>query len=76
MHYAEISITAAAFKSSLIPSLLVDAGEWPLDLDFQSSLLSVGTESRLPDAETFSSYYGNHPMPPLPIDFRTTVNKY
>ena len=39
VHHGGVRLSTGAFKSSPIPSLLVDAGELPLDLYRQSSML-------------------------------------
>ena len=79
VHHAGVRLATGAFRSSPIPSLLVDAGFWPLDLRRQSSLLrywfrvhrlpeSVPTMSLLRDSR--SQAYITRPSLPKPFGFR------
>ena len=79
IHNAGIRLVSGAFKSSPIASLLVDAGELPLDSCRQILLIRYWYRvQRLPDSLTYScvfnenffSYYNNHPHFPTPFGFR------
>ena len=79
IHNAGIELTSGAFKSSPIASLLVDAGELPLDSCHQILLIRYWYRiQRLPDSLTYScvfneiffSYYNNHPRFPTPFGLR------
>ena len=55
IHHAGIRLASGAFKSSPIPSLLVDAGELPLDLYRQSLVVRCWYRlQRLPDSLAFT----------------------
>ena len=79
VHHAGIRLATGAFKSSPIPSLLVDAGELPLDLYRQSSLVRYWYRvQRLPDSlaykttngENCFNFYETHSSYPHPFGFR------
>ena len=79
IHHAGIRLATGAFKTSPIPSLLVDAGELPLDLYRQSSLVRYWYRlQRLPSSlaykaankEHLNEYYDTHPKSPQPYGFR------
>ena len=76
VHHAGVRIATGAFKSSPISSLLADAGELPLDLLLQSSLVRCFYRlQRLPDSLTmgtikncqFLNFYKDHPKSPKPL---------
>ncbi|MPC84245.1 hypothetical protein E2C01_078975 [Portunus trituberculatus] len=51
VHHAGVRFATGAFRLSPIPSLLVDAGFWPLDLRRQSSMLRCWFRTHhLPDS--------------------------
>ncbi|MPC58898.1 hypothetical protein E2C01_052909 [Portunus trituberculatus] len=51
VHHAGVRLATGAFRTSPIPSLLVDDGFWPLDLRRQSSMLRCWFRThRLPDS--------------------------
>ena len=51
VHHGGVRLATGAFRTSPIPSLLVDAGFWPLDLRRQSSLLKCWFRlHRLPES--------------------------
>ena len=79
VHHAGIRLATGAFKSSPIPSLLVDAGELPLDLYRQSSMIRYWFRvQRLPGSLVFKvvnsernfNYYEAHPKSPRPFGYR------
>ena len=79
IHNAGIRLASGVFKSSPIASLLVDAGELPLDSCRQLLLVRYWYRvQRLPDSLTYSCvfnenffcYYNNHPRSPTPFGFR------
>ena len=79
VHNAGVRIASGAFKSSPIPSLLVDAGELPLDSCRQISLVRYWHRvQRIPKSFTYKtvfnnkyfSFYENHPRYPKPFGFR------
>ncbi|KAK4328568.1 hypothetical protein Pmani_001044 [Petrolisthes manimaculis] len=79
VHNAGIRLATGAFRSSPIPSLLVDANEPPLDLRRQSSMVRCWHRlHRLPDflpclavsSDIMSNYYLLHSRTPWPFDFR------
>ena len=79
MHHAGIRLATGAFKSSPIPSLLVDAGELPLDLYRQSSLVRYWYRvQRLPNSLAYKTangengfnFYETHIKYPHPFGFR------
>ncbi|XP_064087449.1 uncharacterized protein LOC135202130 [Macrobrachium nipponense] len=79
LHHAVIHLATGAFRSSPILSLLIDAGEIPLELYRQSSIISYWFRvQRISNSKAFeaanrnSSYnfYENHPRFPKPFSFR------
>ncbi|XP_064120742.1 uncharacterized protein LOC135225338 [Macrobrachium nipponense] len=79
VHNAGIRIASGAFKSSPIPSLLVDSGELPLDSCRQISLVRYWHRiQRIPDSLTckavfndkYFSLYEHNPRYPKPIGYR------
>ncbi|MPC59506.1 hypothetical protein E2C01_053528 [Portunus trituberculatus] len=51
LHHAGVRLATGAFRTSPIPSLLVDAGFWPLNLRHQSLMLRCWFRThRLPDS--------------------------
>ena len=79
VHHAGIRLATGAFRTSPIPSLLVDAGELPLDMYRQSSMLRYWYRlQRLPDSLVFKTvtretnfrFYEEHPKSPQPFGFR------
>ena len=79
VHHAGIRLVTGAFRSSPIPSLLVDAGVLPLDLCRQSSLLRCWFRTqRLPESVSCRSIlrdsrlpaYAIRPSLPKPFGFR------
>ena len=79
IHHAGIRLASGAFKSSPIPSLLVDAGELPLDLYRQSLVVRCWYRlQRLPDSLAFTdankegyfNFYESHPKSPQPFGYR------
>ena len=79
IHHAGVRLATGAFKTSPIPSLLVDAGELPLDLHRQKAILRYWIRlQRLPNSlalqvarnSGFSRYYELHPKSPQPYGFR------
>ena len=79
VHHAGIRLATGAFKSSPVPSLLVDAGELPLDLYRQSSLVRYWYRmQRLPNSlayktangERYFNFYEAHSKSPQPFGFR------
>ena len=82
IHHAGIRIATGAFKSSPIVSMLVDAGELPLELHYQTLLVrSWYRFRRLPNSlasvtvgnESFYHYFDMHPTTPHPFGFRVKV---
>ena len=60
VHNAGIRVSTGAFKSSPIISLLVDAGEIPLEMIRQSSMIKYWIRlQRLPDSLTFNVIFKN-----------------
>ena len=79
VHHAGVRLATGAFRSSPIPSLLVDAGVLPLDLRRQSVMLRCWFRSqRLPDSvscqsilrDSRSNVYNARPSFPKPLGFR------
>ena len=79
IHNAGIRLASGAFKSSPIPSLLVDASEVPLGLHRQSLLVRYWHRiQRIPKSLTceavfskrFYNFYDNHPRFPKPFGYR------
>ena len=79
IHHTGIRLATGAYKTSSILSLLVDAGELPLDLYRQSSMLKYWfrlqrlTESlafKTVNNESHFNYYEVHPNSPHPFGFR------
>ena len=79
VHHAGIRLATGAFKSSPIPSLLVDAGELPLDLYRHSAMTRYWCRlQRMPGSlacqttvkQTFFRYYQEHCKSPQPFSFR------
>ena len=79
IHHAGIRLATGAFKTSPIPSLLVDAGEFPLDIHRQSSILRYWFRlQRLQSSLTLKTvnnernvnFYEAHPKFPQPYGFR------
>ena len=79
VHHGGIRLATGAFKSSPISSLLVDAGELPLDLYRQSSQLRYWYRlQRLPSSLAYSAannescfnFFENHTSYPHPFGFR------
>lgn len=79
VHHAGVRLATGAFRSSPIPSLLVDAGVLPLDLRRQSLLLRCWYRvQRLPESvscvsvshDSRSHLYVSHPSFPKPFGFR------
>ena len=79
IHHSSIRLATGAFRSSPIPSLLVDAGEMPLDLHRQSALTSYWIRlQRTPDTlasktakvDFNSNLYDSHPSLPWPFGYR------
>ena len=79
VHHAGVRLASGAFKSSPIPSLLVDASELPLDLYRQSLLVRCWHRiQRIPKSMTckvvfnqrFFTFYDNHPRFPKPFGYR------
>ena len=80
IHNSGIRLASGAFKSSPIASLLVDAGELPLDSCRQILLIRYWYRvQRLPDSLTYNCvfneifffcYYNNHPRFPTLFGFR------
>ena len=79
IHHGGIRLATGAFKSSPIPSLLVDAGELPLDLYRQSAMTRYWYRlQRMPNSlafkvaksQCFDRFYQEHDKIPLPIGFR------
>ena len=79
IHNAGIRLASGAFKSSPIPSLIVDASELPLELHRQSLLLRYWHRiQRIPKSLTcevtfshrFYHIYRDHPRFPKPFGFR------
>ena len=79
IHNAGIRLATGAFKSSPIESMLVDAGEMPLDFYYQCLLVRSWYRSqRLPKSLTsicirnqrYWQFYENHPQLPQPFAFR------
>ena len=82
VHHGGIRLATGAFRTSPIPSLLVDAGFWPLDLRRQSSLLKCWFRlHRLPESvpcvsvlrDSRSLFYADRPSLPKPFGFRATA---
>ena len=81
IHNAGIRLASGAFKSSPIPSLLVDASELPLDLYRQSLLVRYWHRiQRIPKSltckvvfnEKLFTFYNNHPRYPKPFGYRVS----
>ncbi|KAK3894956.1 hypothetical protein Pcinc_001312 [Petrolisthes cinctipes] len=79
VHHAGVRLATGAFRSSQIPSLLVDANEPPLDLRRQSLMVRCWHRlHRLPDtlpclavsSDIMSQYYLLHSRAPRPFGFR------
>ena len=79
IHHAGIRLATGAFKSSPIPSLLVDAGELPLELYRQSAMTRYWYRlQRMPDSlaykvariQNFNHFYQEHAKFPQPFGFR------
>ena len=79
IHNAGIRIATGAFKSSPIESMLVDAGDMPLELHYQSLLVRSWCRfQRLPGSLVYKSikdvscwpFYDNHPNLPQPFAYR------
>ena len=79
VHHAGVRLATGAFRSSPIPSLLVDAGVLPLDLQRQSLMLRCWYRlQRLPDSiacravscDTRSQLYHGRRSLPKPLGFR------
>ena len=79
VHNAGIRLSTGAFKSSPIPSLLVDAGQVPLGLLCQSLLVRYWYRiQRIPNSLTFKAvfskkyfnFYDRHPRYPKPFGYR------
>lgn len=82
VHHAGVRLATGAFRSSPIPSLLVDAGVLPLDLQRQSLLLRCWYRlQRLPDSiacravscDSGSQLYHGRRSLPKPLGFRLTA---
>ena len=80
VHHAGVRLATGAFRTSPIPSLLVDAGFWPLALRRQSSCLRCWFRvHRLPESipclsisrDSRSHVYMNRPSFTKPFGFRT-----
>ena len=79
IHHSGVRLATGAFRSSPISSLLVDAGELPLDLYRQQSLVRYWYRlQRLPDSLAFrtvtgaghNQFYHSHSKFPHPFGFR------
>ena len=79
VHNGGIRLASGAFKSSPIPSLLVEAGELPLDLCRQSLLVRYWYRiQRIPESLTcavvfnnkYFNRYDNQPRTPKPFGYR------
>ena len=79
VHHAGIRLATGAFRSSPIPSLLVDAGELPLDLHRQSLIIRYWYRvQRLPDSLTFKeilsvrnfNLFDKYSRSPKPFSYR------
>ena len=79
VHHAGLRLVTGAFRSSPIPSLLVEAGVPPLDLLRQSAIVRCWLRvRRLPDSlvcecvsqQSCFQYYNQHPSMPRPFGFR------
>ena len=79
IHHAGIRLATGAFKSSPIQSLLVEAGEMPLELHRQNLACRYWFKvQRLPNSlafkslvkENFFRFYETHPKLPQPFGFR------
>ena len=84
VHHAGVRLATGAFRSTPIPSLLVDAGVLPLDLRRQSLLLRCWFRmQRLPDSvpcvailrDSRSPVYDERPSLPKPFGFRVASAK-
>ena len=82
IHNAGIRLAGGAFKSSPIPSLLVDAVEHPLDLCCQSLLVQcLYRIQRIPNSltcqavlsEKLFNIYKEHPRSPKPFGLRISI---
>ncbi|XP_066973192.1 uncharacterized protein [Macrobrachium rosenbergii] len=82
IHHGGVRLCTGAFKSSPIESMLVDAGEVPLDLHYKRLLVwSCYRFQRLPKSltsicmrrERHWHYYENHPKQPHPFAFRVNL---
>ena len=79
VHHSGIRLATGAFKSSPIPSILVDAGELPLDLHRQDLICRCWYRlQRLPNSlafktaikESYFGFYETHSKYPQPFGFR------
>ena len=79
VHHLCIRLATGAFKSSPIPSLLVDAGEMPLTLHRKSALVRYFDRiKKLPHSLAFMNandntnfnYFNSHPKSPQPFGYR------
>ena len=79
IHHAGIRISTGAFRTSPIESLLVDAGEFPLEYHFRELLIRSWLRfQRLPRSlaaiatrsDRYNIYYANHPRMPHPFSYR------
>ena len=79
VHHEGIRLATGAFKSSPVQSLLVDAGEFPLDFYFKLSQVRLWYRlQRLPDSLAFKTtnkenlydFYGTHPRFARPFGYR------
>ena len=79
VHHSGIRLATGAFKSSPIPSLLVDAGEMPLSSHFQNLTIRLWYRiKRLPssltnlvvNSEQYDQFYSTHPSFPRPFSYR------
>ncbi|XP_066938239.1 uncharacterized protein, partial [Macrobrachium rosenbergii] len=82
IHHGGVRLCTGAFKSSPIESMLVGAGEVPLDLHYKRLLVrSWYRFQRLPKSltsicmrrERHWHYYENHPKQPHPFAFRVNL---
>ena len=78
IHHSGVRIATGAFRSSPIPSLLVDAGEYPLDIIRQTCMVKYWVRvQRLPESLTYEvifksnfSMFENKTSYPKPFSFR------
>ena len=82
VHHTGIRLATGAFRSSPIPSLLVEAGELPLDLHRQNLVCRYWYRvQRLPNSlayetvtkETYFRFYESHAKYPQPFGFRVRL---